>query len=367
MISIRLKRRLKTSHAAQLVVPFIAILLSLIVGAVFFAAYGRPPAQIYMSMLRGAFGNFYGISETIVKGIPLMLAALAASLAFKMKLWNIGAEGQIYLGAFAATGVALGLGNQPAWMVLPLMLGAGFLAGAVWAAIPGVLRARWQVNETISTLMLNYVGILWVDYLVFGPWKDPQGFNFPLSKIFSAHTYLPALGNTRVHLGIVIALIIAVLLWWLVNYTRWGYEIRVIGESTEAARYSGMNTVRNIVLVMLISGGIAGIAGMVEVAGVTHRLQQGLSPGYGYTGIIVAWLARLNPLAIIPVSILFGGLLVGGFSIQTTGVPFSAVQMLQGLILFFLLGGEIFLTHELKITRNSKQAKIKSGDRSMVE
>ena len=262
---------------------------------------GHDAAAIYMRMLNGAIGSKYNLSETVV-AIPLMLAGLAVSPAFRMKLWNIGAEGQLYMGAFAASGIALAWGDMSSWVLLPLMLLAGFAAGAVWGGIPGFLRAYWQVNETITTLMLNYVAIFWVSYLVFGPWKDPAGMGFPLSARFSLNAYLPVLGTTRVHLGLIIAIIIALLLYVILNYTRWGYEIRISGESQEAARYAGINVTRNIILVMLISGGIAGITGMIEVSGITHRLQQEYP--VMDTPIIVAWLARLNPFAIILVAFL---------------------------------------------------------------
>ncbi|MGE5371900.1 MAG: ABC transporter permease [Solirubrobacterales bacterium] len=346
-IPVRIVRRHEISRGAQAVVPLVAVILALAVGALFLLLYGISPIMVYREMLGGAFGSYYGVSETVVKAIPLMLAGLAVSLAFRMQLWNIGAEGQIYLGAFAASGVAL-FSDLPPVLLLPAMLFAAFLAGACWGLIPGILKGFWDVNETIVSLMLNYVGILWVEYLVFGPWRDPQGFNYPLTRVFPEGAALPPLLPTsRVHAGLLVALVIAGLLWYVIRSTRWGYEIRVLGESWPAARYAGMNTIKNVVLVFLISGGIAGIAGMVEVAGVTHRLQQGLSPGYGYTGIIVAWLARLNPFAIILVSFLLGALLVAGYSIQTIGLPFSVVSMLQGLILFFLLGGELFITHEI--------------------
>lgn len=354
MIQPKIVRRLNESDGAQWLVPITAIFLSLIVGAVFLEAYGYSAITVYNEMLMGAFGSSYAFSETIVKAIPLMMAGLAVAIAFRMRIWNIGAEGQIYAGAFAASGFALFMGDLPAYLLLPLMLVSAFAAGACWGMIPGALKAFWNVNETITTLMLNYVAILWVNYLVFGPWKDPNGFNFPLSRIFSSSASLPTIGFGRVHMGIFIVLVLALFIWVLLRYSKWGYEIRVIGDSPEAARYAGMNIARNILLVMAVSGGIAGMAGMLEVAGVTHRLQQGLSPGYGFTGIIVAWLARLNPYAIIFVSILFGGLLVAGYSVQTLGLPFSVVSMLQGLILFFILGGEIFITHRLILVRKGK-------------
>lgn len=340
-------RRQQSGLGIRIMVPMLSVLLSLLAGAALLWLYGHSPLTVYESMLESAFGSYYGFSETLVKSIPLMLAALGISLAFRMKLWNIGAEGQIYMGAFAASGVALAWGQWSAWLLLPMMILAGMLAGALWAFIPGVLRASLQVNETLSSLLLNYVAILWVDYLVLGPWKDPKGLNFPLTPRFSENATLPTLGDSRVHLGLLIALALAVLLWVLINRSRWGYEIRVIGESWDAARYAGMNISRNIVLVMMLSGALAALAGIFEVSGITHRLQHGLSPGYGYSAIIVAWLGRLNPLAIVPVAVLFGGMLVGGYSIQTEGVPVAIASILQGLILFFLLGAEVFLSHSL--------------------
>lgn len=351
----RIKYSIDRSQVTRGVIgPAIAVLLSLAVGWLFLVFQGYNPAMVYQAMLEGAFGSGYSISETLVKAIPIMLAALAASLSFRVKLWNIGGEGQIYLGAFAATGLALWFPQSPAWVLLPAMFAASFLAGAVWSFIPGCLRAFWGVNETITTLMFNYIGIIWVDYLIFGPWKDPKS-NFPLSPRLTENSYLPVLGDTRIHLGLAAAIVLAVLLWWLIRYSRWGYEVRVMGESQESARYAGISIVKSILIVMVISGGIAGIAGMTEVTGVTHRLQHGLSPGYGYTGLIVAWLARLNPLAVVLVSFLFGGLLVGGFSAQSVGAPYSLVSVLQGLILFFLLGADFFVERYLDYTRKKRE------------
>lgn len=346
-MSLYLKRRLESSPHASYIVPILSVLLALLAGSLLLVAYGHSPIDVYQSMLDSAFGSTYGFSETIVKAIPLILAALAISFAFRMKLWNIGAEGQIYMGAFAASGVALTGGDWPAWILLPLMAMAGMAAGGLWAFIPGLLKANLRVNETLTTLLLNYVAILWVDYLCFGPWKDPKGLNFPLTPRFSASATLPTWGDTRIHLGLLVALLLAAALWVVIRKTRWGFEVNVIGESWDAARYAGMNIKRNILLVMTLSGALAALAGVFEVAGITHRLQQGLSPGYGYSAIIVAWLGRLNPLLTVPVAVLFGALLVGGYSVQTEGVPFSIALIIQGLILFFLLGGEIFVTHRL--------------------
>lgn len=354
MLKLRLIKRENESLLAQIMVPVVSVIMAFAFGGIFLSLSGFDAGATYIKMFNGAFGSSYAVSETIVKAIPLMLAGLAVSLAFKMKLWNIGAEGQLYMGAFAASGIALSMGDSSSLILLPLMLLAAFIAGGIWGLIPGALRAYWQVNLTITTLMLNYIAIFWVDYLIFGPWKDPQSLGFPLTPRFSAAAYLPTIGNSRVHMGLIIAAIIAVVFYLLLQYTRWGYEMRVIGESQEAASYAGMNVTKNILLVMLISGGIAGIAGMIEVSGITHRLQQGISSGYGYTAIIIAWLGRLNPFAIIMVAVLFGALLVGGFGVQTAGIPFSITLMLQGAVLFFLLGGDIFMKYRLDVIRKEE-------------
>lgn len=342
------EKREAVSKRVMLLVPLLSIVIGLLFAGLFFALTGKNPIVIYALMFEGAFGSAYGLSETVVKAIPLMLAGLGVSLAFRMQLWNIGAEGQLYMGAFGATWVVLTFPHWPFYLLLPAMFAMGFVSGGIWGLLPAIPRAYLKVNETITTLLMNYIAILWVDYLVYGPWKDPQGFNFPLTALFPTAATLPTLGSTRIHAGLIIGLLIAVLFYVLMKYTKWGFEIRVSGENPEAARYAGMNHVKNILLVMFISGGIAGLAGMTEVAGIAHRLQHGVSPGYGYTAIIIAWLARLHPLAIVLVSFVFGGLLVGGFSIQTSGFPATTVSMLQGAILFFVVGGEIFTQYRLK-------------------
>ncbi|MDA8233359.1 MAG: ABC transporter permease [Clostridia bacterium] len=333
---------------AGMVIPVISIALALLAGGVFLALSGKNPLEIYFTLFQSAFGSSYGFSETVVKAIPLALCALGVSLAFRVQLWNIGAEGQFYMGAMAATWVALTYPEGSRWVVLPAMFLAAAMAGGLWGLLPAIPRAFWKVNETITTLMLNYIAIFWVDFLIYGPWKDPNGYNFPLTAPFELGATLPSFGTSRVHYGLILALIAALLVYIILKYTVWGYQLKVVGESQRAAKYAGMSIVKTILLVMLISGALAGIAGMTEVAGITQRLQQGLSPGYGYSAIIIAWLARLNPWAILLVSFLFGGLLSGGFSLQSMGLPAASVYMLQGLILFFILGGEIFNSYRLK-------------------
>lgn len=349
-MGIKLEKRLKPSAAFQYANPLLSVLLALLLCAVFLLLTGRDPVEVYSSMFGGAFGSAYGLSETAVKAIPLALCALGIALAFRMQLWNIGAEGQFYMGAFAASWLPLTFPDLPAAVMLPSMIILGMAAGAVWGFIPGFLRAKWRVNEIITSLMLNYIGILWVSYLVYGPWKDPQGMNFPLTAQFPDAALLPTLAGSRIHIGALLVVVLVILFAIIFKNSRWGYEIKVIGASEQAARYAGMDIKKNIYLVMLLSGAICGLAGMTEVSGIVGRLQPGLSPGYGYTAIIIAWLAKLNPVAIVIVSILFGALQVGGYLVQTLGVPATVAAMLQGAVLFFVVGGEVFTTYRLKVT-----------------
>jgi len=346
--SVRLEKSLSPSPFITVLVPVLSVFLALAVGAFFLSLTGRDAWEVYATMFSGAFGTAYGLTETIVKAIPLMLTGLGVVLAFRMQLWNIGGEGQLHMGAFAAAWVALSFPEQPAWVLLPAMVAAAMLAGGLWGLLPALPRAYLGVNEIITTLMLNYVAILWVEYLVYGPWRDPHGYNFPLTAPFTQGAILPALGGTRIHVGLIFGLLLALALWVILCRTRWGFEIRVIGESPAAARYAGIDVARNILLVMLVSGAICGLAGMVEVAGLIHRLQPGFSPGYGYTAIIIAWLGKLHPGAVVLVAFLFGGLQVGGYMVQTSGIPAAMVAMLQGSILFFVLGGEVLLRYRLR-------------------
>lgn len=345
--ALRLEKRLETSKSASFLIPVVSVVLALLIGGMFFWISGKNPAAVYSSMFRGAFGSAYGLSETIVKAIPLSLCGLGIAIAFRMQLWNIGGEGQFYMGAMAATWVALFHPQLPGWIMLPAMFLAGFFAGGLWGLLPAIPRAYQGVNETITTLMMNYIAIFWVDYLVHGPWRDPAGFNFPLTAQFVPAAILPAFGTSRIHAGLIFTIAAALVMYLVMRNTRTGFEIKVIGESQSAARYAGISLEKNTLLVMLFSGALCGLAGMAEVSGIAGRLQEGLSPGYGYTAIIVAWLSRLNPLALPLVAFMFGGLQVGGYSVQTTGVPATTVSMLQGLLLFFVLGGELFYRYRL--------------------
>ncbi len=354
----RLERVHAPSFRAQLTIMVLSVLMGLILGGVIMLLAGENPFEVYRAMAIGAFGSYYNVSETLVKMIPLLLTGLGVAVAFRMQLWNIGAEGQFYFGAIFSTWVAIyGLKDAGPWVVIPAMMIAGMIGGALWAAIPGMLRGYLGVNETITTLMLNYIAILFSDYLVHGPWRDSAGYGFPGTAAFSDATYLPAWGTTRVHLGLVFGLVAAAVLFFVLRRTRWGYEIGVTGASERVAKYAGMRTARNIVLVLALSGALAGLAGMSEVAGINHSLQRGLSPGYGYTAIIVAWLGRLNPFGVVLVSFLLAGLLVGGDQLQISlGLPSAIAPMLQGTILFSLLGGDFFSRY--RIVRGDRQETV---------
>jgi len=345
------EKRQSLSRRAVVLVPVVSFLISLLLGAVLLVLSGVNPFTTYVAMFRGAFlRNF---SETLVKAIPLMLTGLGVSIAFQMRFWNIGAEGQLALGGVAAAWVALFLADLlPGPLLLPAAILLGMVAGAIWAGVPAFLKAYMGVDETLTTLMLNYVAILISEYLYYGPWRDPQGYGFPGTAQFPTQAWLPRLGGTRAHLGLIFALVAAGILWFVMNRTRWGFELKIIGENKTAARYLGIPIASNIVLALLLSGALSGLAGAAEVTGISRRLQQGLSIGYGYTAIIVAWMAQLNPLAVIVVALLMAGLLVGGDQVQMRmGLPAAVGVVLQGMILFPMLAGSLFTEYRLRIDR----------------
>lgn len=303
---------------------------------------GIRPDVLLKSMIISAFGSIYGLSETLTKAIPLMLCGLGLSMSFRASVWNIGAEGQLLMGAIGATWVVLYLmPNAPRLILILIMFLVGAICGGIWALIPAILKVKFNLNEIIVSLMLNYIAIELVNYLVYGPWKSPYEWGFPYSTKFPSSAQLPRILDTRIHYPtLILALILAVIIYIILYKSKFGYEIRVIGDNIDAARYAGLNIHRIILLVLLLSGGLSGLAGVGEVAGIHHRLRvaSGISSGYGYTAVIVAWLGRLNPLLIILVSFLFGGLLVGGDAIQVSlGLPGATINFINGLILIFVL------------------------------
>lgn len=341
-------------------VSFGAIVVALILGGFVISLVGGNPIRSYLHIARASFGDIGVLSDTIVKATPIILTALACSIAFRMKLWNIGAEGQFIIGAWGASAVVLAPlvpADSPRWLFITTMVIAGIVCGALWGFIPGYLKAKFNVNEIISTLMLNYIAISWVNYWVFAVWTEG---GFQMSPKFPDAAWLPRLSDyartvplfrgLTTHGGLLLGVIAAIVVWFIVYRSRWGYEIRLIGDNPHAAEYAGINIVRNTIYIMVLSGALAGLGGMSEVAGVVHRLQTSpIAAGYGFTGIIVAWLAKLNPIAILLVSVLFGALILAGREIQPAGIP----KMIQGIILVCLIASDFLLRYRVRIVRGA--------------
>jgi len=328
-----------------------ALVIAFMAGSVIFILLGVNPLHAYAAMGSGAFSSFDAFSEVLVKATPLIFTGLAVAAAAVMMLWNIGAEGQLVWGGIFAAGTALFLlPGTPAWLLVPMVLAASALGGMVWSLIPAFLKAQFKVNEILTTLLLNYVAIIYMEHLFYGPWRDPAGFGFPGTAQIPEAAQLLRFFETRVSFGFPLALLCAVVLYYLLNKSVWGYQVRVIGREQRAARYAGFNVKGKILAVMALSGAFAGMAGMVEVCGIHYRLQTGLAVGYGYDGIIVAWLAGLNPLAIPFAAILLGALFVGGEQLQSMlGLPSSISLILEGALLFGLFTGQVLTRYRLTL------------------
>ena len=357
-MNLRLEPRTDTPRWFPATATIGALVVAFILSGFIIWLVGGDPIRSFTHIMVAAFGSVGVISDTLVKATPLILTGLACSLAFRMHLWNIGAEGQFLLGAWGASAVVLVPilpAGTPAIVVIPVMMLAGAIAGGVWGFIPGILRARLGVSEIITTLMLNYVALFWIQYWVFGPWSE-GGFQqtrpFPpeawLPRLTDLAAAFPVLGGLTVHLGLIFGILAATIMWVALERTRWGYEIRLIGDSPSAARYAGIDIGRKIVVVFVISGALAGLGGMSEVGGVVHKLQDQISPGYGFTAIIIAYLARFGPFRVIVASILFGALILAGREIQPSGVP----SMIQGIILFALIGSDVLIRYRIRFDRH---------------
>ena len=338
-----------------------AIIVALIIGGIVIAFAGGDPFRSYAHIAKASFGDIGVLSDTIVKATPILFTSLACIIAFRMKLWNIGAEGQFIMGAFGASFVILWPvlpADASPWLYIPLMMIASMITGALWGLIPGYLKAYLRVNEIISTLMLNYIAVSWINFWIFGVWSE-GGFqmtpkvpeNAWLPRLSDFAKTIPTFRGLTTHMGFLIGIVAAVVVWLIIYRSRWGYEIRLIGDNPQAARYAGINIAHNTVLVMMLSGALAGLGGMSEVSGMVHRLQTSpVAAGYGFTGIIVAWLSKLNPLVAIIVSILFGALILAGREIQPSGVP----KMIQGIILVCLIASDFLLRYRVRIVRTEE-------------
>ncbi len=365
-MTVRIERRLTQPRWLPVVVPVVSVAVAFAIIAVVLLLTGHDPLRSFVKLFRSAFSDEGVLSETLVSATPIAFTGLAAAAAFRVNLFNIGAEGQLYLGVVGAVGIALLLGGQPTVLIVAVMCVAGAAAGAAWAAIPGALRAFAHTNEIITSLMLNFVAALLINYLVFDShshWRDttsPSAAVFPQGQMIPDAAFWPSLtiASVAVPLGLVIAVLVAVFMWIVYQRTTFGFELQVTADSRRAARYAGMRTRRTILTVMCISGAIAGLGGASQAGNFDHlldprSLQQQL---FGYTGIVVAALARYNPFAVIVIAFLLGGLKNAGYALQGADFPSGLVGVMQGILLFSVLGGELFVRYRVRLVRRDEPA-----------
>ncbi len=350
--SLRRARRKTRTHwndiAFSLSLPLLAVVFALVVGAVILLLLRVNPLEAYAAMIAGAFGTLSGVTQSFAKATPLLLVGLGICIAFRASVINIGAEGQIILGALAATWFSLTFRTWAGWLLIPTTMMAGFAAGALWGFIPGILKARWGVNEILSTVMLNVVAQQILIAMLHGPLIDPAGIEagtyLAQSEQLPVQVWLPKLvPQTLMHTGVIVAVMLAVVVYVFLWRTTIGYRIRAVGLSPDASRYAGIRVPLYQALALTLAGGFAGLAGVVEVIGVQHRLLDGITSGYGFSGIVAALFGGLHPLGTIPASYLFGSLLVGADKMQrAVQVPSSLVSALLGLIVVFVVGSQYY-------------------------
>lgn len=344
---VRIAKRDDIAGGKAWAIRVLSILLAICVGGLIILAMGHNPLAVYSDMFKGALGSKTGLRETVKIAVPLLGCALAIAPAFKMKFWNIGAEGQLLAGGIAATYFALHYADTLSRPVLLVtMFLAAAVAGAFWGLIPAIFKAKWGTNETLFTLMLNYIALGIEQYFQNGPWKDSRGTGFPIIAQFGKNAWLPKVFG--VHAGWIVVLVFVVLMFLYLKYSKQGYEISVVGESQQTARYAGMNVGKIIIRTMCVSGAIAGIMGFLVVSGADHTLHANTAGGVGFTAITVAWLARLNPIIMVFIAFFLAILTKGAGTIQTNfKIPDAMADVLTGIILFFMLGCEFFINYRL--------------------
>ena len=353
---IKIEKRNDIPKILYFFTPIIAIILTIIGGGIIFFVLGFNPIQALKFFFITPISNLYGLSELLLKATPLCLIAIGLSFCFKSNNWNIGAEGQLTFGAIVGGGVALLFYNQEGFYILPIIIIAGAIGGMFFALIPAVLKTFFNTNEILVSLMLVYVSKLLLDYLVVGPWSNPEGFNFPETRQFSESARMPVLfDGLRVHVGIFLALGAVVLSWFVLYKTYLGFQIKVSGLSLKTAKYAGFKGKTMILIVFMISGGCAGLAGVGEITGPIGQLHRMISPDYGFTAIIVAFLGRLNPFGIIFASLVVALTYLGAETAQIfLQIPKYTGQVFQGMILFFLLASDYLLFFKIKILNLKK-------------
>ena len=360
---IRLYRRQTPSGFWVFMAPVVALVLTLLSGLVLFSLLGVPVTAAFYAFFIEPLTSTYGLAELGVKAAPLIMIGVALSVCFRAGVWNIGAEGQLIVGAICGGAVALHFADVDAFWVLPLMMLAGTAGGMLWAAIPALLRTGFNTNEILTSLMLTYVASLLLGYMVVGPLRDPFGFNFPQSALFHDAALLPIIWpTTRLHIGFIVALILVVLVWLVMSRTLLGFGLLVSGAAPRAGRFAGFSVARSVWISLLFSGGIAGLAGLFEVAGPIAQLLPNISPGYGFTAIIVAFVGRLHPFGVLFAGLLLALSYLGGESAQISlNLPVAVTGVFQGLLLFFLLATDVLIHYSLKPLRSLPDTLSESG------
>ena len=358
-MGIRLEARPEPSRVAGWLSPLIAAAATLVVGFALFSALGKSPWQAFHVFFVKPVETLYGVAELLLKAGPLMLCAVGLAAGYRANVWNIGAEGQLTMGAIFGGGLALAFQDSASPLLLPSMIVAGAAGGMVWAAIPAYLRTRFNTNEILVSLMLVYVAAYLLSLLVHGPWRDPEGFNFPQSKMFSAGALLPKLvAGTRLNVGFLLALAAVAVGWVFMAKSLAGYQMRVAGLAPAAANYAGISAGRTVWTGMLIGGACAGIAGLNEAAGPIGQLLPSVSPGYGFAAIIVAFVGRLHPVGIVFSALLMSMFYIGGELAQSRlGLPKSITGVFQGLLLFNLLACDTLIAYRLRFSTFSRGAR----------
>ncbi len=356
---IELEKRKEPSRTMLYLTPVLAVIATMVAGAIIFTLIGHDGLGAVRKIFLDPLLDTYKWQDLGVKAAPLILIGVGLAIGFKANVWNIGAEGQYVIGGLAGTGVALATWSMTGWWILPLMCIAGIIGGAAYAGIPAFLKTRFNVNEILSSLMLTYVAIQVLYYLMRGPWKDPDGFNFPQTRLFNDDQILPTvISNTVVHLGVPLAFAVAIAAWFVMTKSVFGFQIRVVGAAPAAARYGGFNSKRTIWAALLAGGGLAGFAGILEAAGPFGQMVPQFPTGYGFTAIIVAFLGRLHPIGIILAGIILAVTYVGGELAQSSiGLPGAATGVFQAMMLFFLLATDVLVKYRVKLA-----APAKTGD-----
>jgi simple sugar transport system permease protein len=350
---VSLEKRKELSRSMLYLTPVIAVALTMLTGAIIFTLIGYDGVAAVWEIFVHPLTDSNRWQDLGVKAAPLIIIATGLSFGFRANVWNIGAEGQYVMGALAGTGVALVTWEMSGPWILPAMLAAGVMGGMGWAAVPALLRTRLGVNEILTTLMLTYVAIQVLYFLMNGPWKDPMGFGFPQTRMFTADQLLPiAVPGTIVHLGVPIALVVALAAWIVMGRTVFGFRIRTVGRAPQAARYAGFDANATVWATLMIGGGLAGLAGVLEAAGPFGQMTPQFPAGYGFTAIIVAFLGRLNPLGIVLAGIVLAVTYVGGETAQTRlGLPDAAAGLFQAMTLFFLLATDVLVRYRIRLAR----------------